>query len=85
LDFFCILAFFKKNGEMNRVETYFQDLVPLSHARQVGVTHEGVMPVHMARLMGQARGLVPMWRHVGLNRAMLGGMSHEGVAPTTMA
>jgi hypothetical protein len=53
---------------MNQAETYFQDLTPLNHASQVDATH-GVVPVHMARLMMQARGLVPMWRHVGLSRA----------------
>jgi hypothetical protein len=49
---------------MDRVETYFQDLTPLSHASQVGVTFDEVMPVHIARLMGQACGLVPTWHDV---------------------
>jgi hypothetical protein len=69
------LSLFKKNREMDRVETYFQDLTPLSHASQVGVTFDEVMPVHIARLMGQACGLVPTWRQVGLSRAKRTGVT----------
>jgi hypothetical protein len=43
---------------LNRAKTYLQDLAPLSCTS----------PVDMW-LMGQVRGLVPMWRHVGLSRA----------------
>jgi hypothetical protein len=62
---------------MNRAETYFQDLAPLSHAGPVGMTHEGVTPVHMAWLMGQTRVLVPTWRDIGLSRAKRTGMTQS--------
>jgi hypothetical protein len=53
---------------MNRAETYFQYLTSLSSVSPVGTTHEGVVPVHMARLMPQARELVLTWCHVGPSR-----------------
>jgi hypothetical protein len=54
---------------MNRVKTYSQDLTFFGRASPVGATHEGIAPCALVRLMRQARGLVPMWRHVGLSRA----------------
>jgi Zn-dependent protease len=62
---------------MNQAETYFQDLAPLSHASSVGATDEGVMLVHMARLMGHACGLMPMWCHSCLSRASPFGMTQS--------
>jgi hypothetical protein len=67
-DFFVFWYFFKINREMNRPQTYFQDLVYLSCVSPVDATYEGVTPCALARLMGQPHGLVPMWRHVGLSR-----------------
>jgi hypothetical protein len=49
-DFFCILAFLKKNREMNPPETYFHVLALSSHSSQVGATNEGVAPCALARL-----------------------------------
>jgi hypothetical protein len=69
--------FLKKITEINPTETYFQHLAPLSHVSSVGVTHEGVVPFALARVMGQARGLVPMWHHVGCSRAKRTGVTQS--------
>jgi hypothetical protein len=45
--FFLVLL---KKSRNEPVETYFQILPLLSHVSQVGVTYEGVTPVHMAQL-----------------------------------
>jgi hypothetical protein len=47
-DFFCILTLFKKKSRNEPAKIYLQDLALSSRASLVGVTHEGVTPVHMA-------------------------------------
>jgi hypothetical protein len=81
---FLFRPFLKKLGEMNHTETYSQDLILLDHVSPVDVAHEDITSCALVRLMGQTRGLVPMWRHVGLSRAKRTDATHEGVTPTTM-
>jgi hypothetical protein len=68
---------------MNQAETYFQDLAPLSHASQVGATHERVAPVHIAQLMGVgAWAGVDVAPHQPESRRLLGGVTiHESRQP----
>jgi hypothetical protein len=66
--FFCILALFKKNQEMNPAETYFQDLALSSGAGPVGATHEGVVHCALARVMGQAHARLPTLASVAPSR-----------------
>jgi hypothetical protein len=66
-DFFCILAFFNQNLRNELRENFFLNLTLLSHASMIDVTHEGVVPVHMTRLVGLARARACMQHHVGLS------------------